>query len=424
VKRLTRALLKYPHPTVKGEYVHWDKLRHLDPPKGMSREDWWIAIRAYRQPLLKPLPLKDKEGRNFQLAVPDEEQKLLHDITVQATSPLESPLPGKDERDSAILRSLMEEAITSSRLEGASTARAVAKELLRTGRRPRDRSERMIVNNYQAMRRIRELKDRELTPDLLLELHRTLTDATLDTEEDAGRFRSESDNIRVEDRETGEVVHVPPPASQLPARLKKMFEFANGGEGGSFIHPAVRAIVLHFWLAYERPFVDGNGRCARTLFYWSMIRQKYGLAEFLSISRLILKAPAQYARVFLYTETDSNDLTYFLTWHLGVLAKALKDLRQDVARRAKENQQLVASSRVLRELNHRQRASVAEALRNPSVEFTFEAIRRTHDVVYQTARNDLFNLVKRGLFEKAKRSRSLVFFAAPSLRKRIEGSGE
>jgi Fic family protein len=47
--------------------------------------------------------------------------------------------------------SLVEEAITSSQLEGASTTRKVAKEMIRSGREPLDRSERMILNNLTCL---------------------------------------------------------------------------------------------------------------------------------------------------------------------------------------------------------------------------------------------------------------------------------
>jgi Fic family protein len=62
-------------------------------------------------------------------------------------------------------------------------------------------------------------------------------------------------------------------------------------------------------LGYEHPFEDGNGRTARALFYWSMLNQGFWLTEFLTVSKILRKAPAKYARSFLYTEQDSNDLT-------------------------------------------------------------------------------------------------------------------
>ena len=50
------------------------------------------------------------------------------------------------------------------------------------------------------------------------------------------------------------------------------------------------------------------------------------LFQYASISRLLLKAPAQYGLSFLHTETDGFDATYFLLYHLGILRRAIEDL--------------------------------------------------------------------------------------------------
>ena len=86
------------------------------------------------------------------------------------------------------MRSLVEEAIHSSQLEGAATTRRVAKEMLRTGRPPNDTSERMIANNYQAMDFIRNHAHDPLSTGMLLEIQRILTTDTLDATA-VGRFR-------------------------------------------------------------------------------------------------------------------------------------------------------------------------------------------------------------------------------------------
>ena len=48
---------------------------------------------------------------------------------------------------------------------------------------------------------------------------------------------------------------VPPPAAELPARLSTMLAFANRDSDRPFLHPLLRAIILHFWMAYLHPFV-------------------------------------------------------------------------------------------------------------------------------------------------------------------------
>jgi hypothetical protein len=97
---------------------------------------------------------------------------------------------------------LIDEAISSSILEGAQlTTRAEAKAIIRDGRTPTGRGERMVVNNYNAMRQLLNLGSRDLTLDDL---------------------------------------------------------FANESDPKPFVHPMVHAIGLHFWLAYLHPFVDGS----------------------------------------------------------------------------------------------------------------------------------------------------------------------
>ena len=91
--------------------------------------------------------------------------------------------------------------------------------MLREGRAPRDRSERMIKNNFEGMRLLQELRERPLTPEVVFRLHRVLTEGTIDDPDAAGRFRREDEHIVIED-ETGTLLHVPPRARELSARLE------------------------------------------------------------------------------------------------------------------------------------------------------------------------------------------------------------
>jgi Fic family protein len=72
-------------------------------------------------------------------------------------------------------------------------------------------------------------------------------------------------------------------------------------------------------LGYDHPFLDGNGRTARALFYWAAANNGYWLMEFISISQIIKQSPAQYGKSFLYSEYDENDVTYFIVHQLSVI---------------------------------------------------------------------------------------------------------
>ncbi len=414
-------------PTHHGEYIHWDKLRRLTPPKGFTSEQWWLSIKlARRRPRKQISSFRCTKNNPFCFLQPDPIPELLHHIDQDAGGRIEMPeegLASPQTRNRYLLHSLTEEAITSSQLEGATTTRKVAKEMLRENRTPRDKSEQMILNNYRTMQFIRDCADKPLSQDLIFEMHRTVTENTLEDPEDAGRFR-QSDNIRVYENISNEVVHTPPSQKNLSARMIALCDFANSKTPNYFIHPVVRAIILHFWMAYDHPFVDGNGRCARALFYWSMLQQKYWLCEFISISQIIKKAPSKYGRAFLYTETDENDLTYFISYHLDVIRKAIDELHKYIAKKTRSTQlteSLLRQSSI--KLNHRQISLLSHALRNPDAVYTIRAYQNTHDIVYETARADLQNLEDKALLIRRRTGRTFSYLPAEHIDKKLKATG-
>lgn len=408
--------------TPKGEYLHWDKLRHLETPLKLSHERWWFATKSARKLLYKSLPFTDKYGKPFLFAMPDPVLKKLFSIDrdtsirfKESTSILNS-----DMRNTYLVSSLIEESITSSQLEGASTSREVAKEMLRNQRKPQNSSEKMIFNNYQAMQFIRDIKHEKLTVDIILELHCILTNNILE-EKSVGKLRT-SDDVYVYGY-GDKILHTPPKAKGLRARLEKLCQFANATveQENFFIHPVIKAILLHFVLAYDHPFVDGNGRTARALFYWSMAHQGYDLMEFISISSIIKKAPSQYARAFLYTETDENDVTYFIFHQLDVILKAINALHLYLN---KQVQEITETETLLHihqtNLNYRQIAILKHALKHPHARYLIEGHRQSHQVTYDTARNDLLNLATLGLLVKQQTGKAFTFVVADNLKERIK----
>jgi len=328
-------------------------------------------------------------------------------------------------RQRHLVNSLMEEAIRSSQLEGATTSRRVAKELLRTGRPPQDHSERMIVNNYHALQYMRDSMPEKLTPEAVLELQRVLTEGALDNPDAAGRLqRPDEERIAVVDSVDGSVIHSPPPADQLPARLRALCDFANEDDdiGDRFIHPVVRAIVLHFWLAYDHPFEDGNGRTARALFYWCMRARGYWLAEYLSISRILRGAPAQYSRSFLLTETDGRDMTYFLLYQLRVIERAIDELHSYLRGKIRELHEVEEMLRDSSRFNHRQLALLGSAIRSPDAAYTIQSHATSHGVTHETARNDMLALVEMGLLRRHRHGRRYSFSAPANLSQLLKES--
>lgn len=427
-ERMHRALNARPDPRSSEEYLHWDTLRHLDPPVDLSSEEWWWRIKVLeRGPSMRLLRLEDRHGAPFKYSLPDLLLRSLHRVDQECSGTVamdEVVTSDRHARKRYLVNSLMEEAIRSSQLEGATTSRQIAKELLRSGREPEDRSERMILNNYRALQFMRQEMGDILTPEAVLELHRIVTDGTLDNPEAAGRLQQPGEErVAVRDPDDGRRIHTPPSAEELPDRLRLLCDFANEDENSDqFIHPVIRAILLHFGLAYDHPFEDGNGRTARILFFWSMLSRGYWLVEYLSISKILRGAPAKYERAFLETETDEGDTTYFLISQLKVIERAIVEMQNYLGRKAREIKEVEDLIHGGDGFNHRQLALLSNALRHPGRSYSFGGHAENHRVTHETARADLSRLADRELLLRRKIGREYAFESPPDLAERLKES--
>lgn len=412
------------------EYRPWEYYFRAEPvPDGLMREEWWYAVRTARASTARPTPFVMTDGTRLTFNLPDRFLRLNEEITAQARGQVELPaeVATQGVRDRYLINSLYEEAITSSQMEGASTTRRDAKKMLREKKDPRTRSERMILNNFLALEFVRDHLGEELTPEFICGVHRIVTDETLDEAEDAGRLqRQGEERIRIYGSEGDEqLLHVPPPAEELPERLQRLCDFANGvGEYASqYVPPLVRALVVHFMMGYDHYFVDGNGRTARVIAQWVMLREGFFLMDFVPVSRLLHKAPAQYARSFLEVEQDEGDLTYFLIWHAEVMCRAIRELHEYLARKSKEMGQM---KHLLRrtELNNRQIGVIEEALKDSAFTVTAAAHADRYRVTLQTAHVDLRGLEDGGYLMRVKRGRSFEWYPVPDLQRRVQGVDE
>jgi hypothetical protein len=409
------------------EYRPWEYYFRAEPvPEGLSREAWWYAVRTARASTARPTPFVMKDGTRLTFNLPDRFLRLNEEITAQARGQVELPgeVATQGMRDRYLINSLYEEAITSSQMEGASTTGRDAKKMLREKKDPRDRSERMILNNFLALEYVRDHLGEELTPEFICGVHRIVTDGTLDEAEDAGRLQRQGEE-RIRIYGSGgddQLLHVPPPAEELPERLKRLCDFANGvGEYASqYVPPLVRALIVHFMMGYDHYFVDGNGRTARVIAQWVMLREGFFLMDFVPVSRLLRTAPAKYARSFLEVEQDEGDLTYFLIWHAEIILRGIRELHDYLARKSKEMEQVKHLLR-LTDLNNRQIGVIEEALKDSAITVTAASHADKYRVTPQTAHADLRGLEDGGYLMRTKRGRSFEWYPVTDLQRRVRG---
>jgi len=409
----------------KGRYLYWDQFRWR-VPKHHNAQKAWLVTKWIRFTKRKPIELCDKDGVEFHYTVPDSLQAKLYRIAKLSG---EGMTPNSSIQKKYLISSLIiEEAISSAQLEGASTTRRVAKKMLVEERKPRTEDEQMILNNYLLMHEVKALKDAPLSIEMILHFHQISTEGTTENAVVPGSFR-EDDEIVISNGIDGEILHQPPSYTQIDTRLEKLCTFANtnhSGEGGdSFIDPIVKAIILHFIIGYEHPFSDGNGRTARAIFYWSMLKNGFTLFEYLSISKLLKVAPVQYGMAYLYSEIDENDLTYFIYYQADIILRAMDELFGYLDAKSREFEEvmvLLDNSSMGDKLNFIQKDIVKKAMKNPGRIFTAKEITNAYDISANTARKYLKVLAKDKLLAPLKEGRTVKYIALADIRDVFENN--
>lgn len=401
-------------------YPYWEKFKYHTAKWDGDPKTLWAYNKFLRTKSQVHLSIFDSPNFHFTLNSPSKILQLLHEFDMNLGGKLEGGglIPPED-KNRFLISSIMEEAIASSQLEGAVTTREVAKEMLKSERKPRNISEKMILNNYLTIKKIAELKNKKFSKQLIQEIHSTIAKDTLETQGKEGVWRT-NNNVNVVDSDSGNIVYSPPSFEQIEELMDAFCEFANDSSNKAvFIHPIAKAIILHFLIGYIHPFVDGNGRTARAIFYWYLMSKGYWLVEYLSISRIIVRSPVKYAKSYLYTEYDENDLTYFVYFNLRAMNLAMIDLQNYIKRKIDEKKSLYSLIK-FENINERQAEILRELINYPDKAFTIKGIQNQFAITYQTARTDLTGLVQLGYLQINDLNKKILFFKSKTFDTQIE----
>ena len=278
--------------------------------------------------------------------------------------------------------------------------------MIKSGRKPQTESEQMIINNFRAIREIENRLDEDLSIELILDIHQIMTVKT-DAAKYAEKFRDHP--IYVKDHIDGEIAFTAPEYSEVNQLIEQLINFINSEN--EFYHPIIKASILHFMIGYIHPFGDGNGRTARALFYWYLIKKGYSLLKHISISKAILNSRTSYDKAFLKTEHDDNDLTYFIMYSMKSLRVAFQSL---VTYRDRKREERQKASEIIYELtqkgfNKRQADLLGYLFIKPKAKITVPIYSKRHEIVRQTASRDLADLEEKGIIFKSKDGKTMIY---------------
>lgn len=400
------------------EYLYWVDYKHKKRQGNLTAEEQWFLVKQFRSAASTKTPIRTQSNDFFTWVKPRSADEQLHQIDMLTGGQLfpKSHLPlGK--RETYVTRGVIEEAIASSQLEGAHTTRAIAKKMILENRRARNDAEQMILNNYQAMIELeRKFKKANLSMDVLFELHSILTDKTVPANE-KNRLRKDSDNIVVEGQIGYETytTHIPPKEDFLNVEIERLILYANDEIDEAFIHPLIKACFIHFWVGYLHPFTDGNGRLARALFYWYLLRNDYWAFSYIPISTVIKNSPLKYAMSYINSEQDEYDITYFLDYNLHKVIQAISDFKEYLDRQVNQNKsvELMINKSVL--INDRQKQLIYYLISDNTASTTTTSYATLNEISRQTAAKDLHELEHQGLISASRRGKTILYSATKKL---------
>lgn len=408
----------------KGNYLSWDEFITRTPQFKDHKQAAWFVLKVRRnlERVDNIFAYQPNNKYCFLYYSPSSLMAKIHKI--ERLSTLKHLQLGTGNRQRFLTASLiMEEAITSAQLEGAATTRPVAKEMLSTGRKPRNFSEQMILNNYQLMTYAKTVINEPLSIHLIQSFNKIATQEVCENEHIAGMIRDVA--IAVEDVVYHEVIHEAPDATYLNGMLEALCEFANKQhQDNNFVHPIVKAIMLHFMIGYIHPFLDGNGRTARALFYWFLLKSGYDNFQYISISSLLKNSKNKYARAFVKTENDEFDMTHFIDFNMNIIINALEEFTTYIQHKIDEIQKTrldIHKSPYFSDFKFQHITIIKKALEDAGREFTVKEWQSEFNVSATAARAYLDKLAELGLLIKyPMKGRKMGYVAPRNLRERLK----
>ncbi|HQZ97897.1 MAG TPA: Fic family protein [Pyrinomonadaceae bacterium] len=228
-------------------------------------------------------------------------------------------------REESVLRTLTEEVVKSSEIEGelldrdqvrSSIARRLGMDV--AGMVPADRNVDGVV---EMMLDATQNYAKPLTDERLFDWHAALfpTGRSGMSKITVGNWRDDrSGPMQVVSGPMGrETVHYEAPAA--PLLQKEMDAFLKWFESEKSIDSVLVAGIAHLWFVTIHPFDDGNGRIARAITDLALSRSEHSSQRFYSMSSKIRSDRKQYYEVLERTQKGGLDITKWLQWFLGCL---------------------------------------------------------------------------------------------------------
>lgn len=280
----------------------------------------------------------------------------------------------------------------------------------------RDRDIQEVINYRNVLKFIDQISSQigpgspyYFTLETILEIHRIVTERLL-SEDQSGNFRVKQVVLR--NTRTGLISYTPPPAAEIPFLMEDLVSWINTEETKE-LHPIIKAGIIHYEIARIHPFIDGNGRTARSSATLIMFLDGYDIRRFFSLEQYFDENPLDYYETLqavsnqLVLDTHERDLTPWLEYFTRGVAIEMNKIKERVKR-------ISADTRVKDklgeqvELNERQMIIVEFLNRNKQMQ-NRDFRKIFPDYSDDTVLRELRFLMKKGLLKKIGGTKKAIY---------------
>lgn len=372
---------------LNNSYADWNKVQHMHlSMNGITQGQVWEKIKQSRnQGFTRQIVLGEY---TFSWSVSNAMEEWLHemDIIAGATDKL---VNRQKKQHPYFVNALIEESLGSAQLAGLVTSKKAARELLLKKKIPANTHEQAIQNIYTALKTIHVIKHEKLDRASFLQLH-AIVIKNMATYKATGRFRTNNkyDTAFI----NTEAAYKAPESKSLDNLMQEVYDFFNEDKKPFFIHPIIKAAIIQYLVTFIRPFKDGNGRMARMLAYWYLLRKNYEMMQYVSTSAIIYKFKLPYPKSFVQVQRD-KDVGYFIHLQLQALRMAVKSVQEQIKKT--QPLKLANAFSAVKDINERQAAVLQWLLDDAEKVITIRELRSAFGVSKETARTDLTILAEK-----------------------------
>jgi len=394
-------------------YVPVDDIRHRLESLGLNRSEWPSIkekIIFFRK--MGSIPFFNTAmKKNFWLFISDSINEKIHYIEAKGNRLFDKIETHQNFKQEFLSNAAIEEAITSAIYEGANSTRSKAKALIASGDKPKDKDEWMLINNYFAMKWIKENSELPMSKEVILKIHEQVTKNTL-----------EGDDINFSGKFRNDVVYVGKHQGinweLIDESINEIIELTTNNP--RYLHPLIKGIILHYFIGYIHPFFDGNGRTARTLFYFKAIKNDLKFVELLSVSASLKERRERYERSFDLVKENQLDITYFIDFCLDSLIDAIDKVEKKVCYLVNISKIQEKDKLTNNQISLLQRMALHK-YKSISIELYAEEINKSREIARRELKK-LFNL--KLLTEKKVGKKFIYFINSKYLKERVREETE